>query len=385
MFKVLIAKERVTGESRVAATPETVKRLVKEGLDVAVEAGAGEGSYLLDDRYEGAGGRIITDLAAEWANADAVFKVAPFAANEKLGRDEAAALKPGALVISFLQPYRNLPMVRKLAAGRVTALAMELVPRITRAQAMDALSSQASIAGYKAVLLAASRLGKYFPMLITAAGTIPSAKVVIMGAGVAGLQAVATAKRLGAVVWVSDVRPAAKEQVESLGGKFIDLPTQESGEGQGGYAKEMSKDFLARQQAVIKEHVANSDVVITTALIPGKPAPRLVTADMVRGMRPGSVIVDLAAEQGGNCELTQADQEVVDHRVTIIGHTNLPSTMPHDASTLYARNVAELALLVLKGGKLSLDLNDEIIKGALLTHDGQIVHGPTAEAAKAAI
>jgi len=250
---------------------------------------------------------------------------------------------------------------------------------------MDALSSQASIAGYKAVLLAASRLGKYFPMLITAAGTIPSAKVVIMGAGVAGLQAVATAKRLGAVVWVSDVRPAAKEQVESLGGKFIDLPTQESGEGQGGYAKEMSKDFLARQQAVIKEHVANSDVVITTALIPGKPAPRLVTADMVRGMRPGSVIVDLAAEQGGNCELTQADQEVVDHRVTIIGHTKLPSTMPHDASTLYARNVAELALLVLKGGKLSLDLNDEIIKGALLTHDGQIVHGPTAEAAKAAI
>jgi NAD(P) transhydrogenase subunit alpha len=278
-------------------------------------------------------------------------------------------------------------MVKTLTAGKVTALAMELVPRITRAQSMDALSSQANIAGYKAVLLAASHLGKYFPMLMTAAGTIPPAKVVVMGAGVAGLQAVATAKRLGAVVWVSDVRPVVKEQVESLGGKFIDLPTQESqesGEGQGGYAKEMSKDFLARQQAIIKEHITTADVVITTALIPGKPAPRLVTADMVQAMRPGSVIVDLAAEQGGNCELTVADQEVVKNGVTILGHTNLPSTMPLDASTLYARNVLELALLVFKGGKLNLDLNDEIIKGVLLTHDGQITHGPTALAAKAA-
>ena len=387
MLKVLIAKERTRGEARVAATPETVKRLVKEGLDVAVERGAGEAAYLLDDRFQGAGARLITDLAAEWATADAVFKVTPLAANAQLGADEAATLKPGALVISFLQPYRNLPMVKTLTAGKVTALAMELVPRITRAQSMDALSSQANIAGYKAVLLAASHLGKYFPMLMTAAGTIPPAKVVVMGAGVAGLQAVATAKRLGAVVWVSDVRPVVKEQVESLGGKFIDLPTQESqesGEGQGGYANEMSKDFLARQQAIIKEHITTADVVITTALIPGKPAPRLVTADMVQAMRPGSVIVDLAAEQGGNCELTVADQEVVKNGVTILGHTNLPSTMPLDASTLYARNVLELALLVFKGGKLNLDLNDEIIKGVLLTHDGQITHGPTALAAKAA-
>jgi len=387
MLKVLIAKERTRGEARVAATPETVKRLVKEGLDVAVERGAGEAAYLLDDRFQSAGARLITDLAAEWATADAVFKVTPLAANAQLGADEAAALKPGALVISFLQPYRNLPMVKTLAAGKVTALAMELVPRITRAQSMDALSSQANIAGYKAVLLAASHLGKYFPMLMTAAGTIPPAKVVVMGAGVAGLQAVATAKRLGAVVWVSDVRPVVKEQVESLGGKFIDLPTQESqesGEGQGGYAKEMRKDFLARQQAIIKEHITTADVVITTALIPGKPAPHLVTADMVQAMRPGSVIVDLAAEQGGNCELTVADQEVVKHGVTILGHTNLASTMPLDASTLYARNVLELALLVFKGGKLNLDLNDEIIKGVLLTRDGQITHGPTALAAKAA-
>ena len=384
MLKVLIAKERTRGEARVAATPETVKRLVKEGLEVAVERGAGEAAYLLDDRYQNAGGRLIADLAAEWATADAVFKVAPLGANAQLGKNEAAALKPGALVISFLQPYRNLPMVKTLASGKVTALAMELVPRITRAQSMDALSSQANIAGYKAVLLAASHLGKYFPMLMTAAGTIPPAKVVVMGAGVAGLQAVATAKRLGAVVWVSDVRPVVKEQVESLGGKFIDLPAQESGEGQGGYAKEMSKDFLARQQAIIKEHITTADVVITTALIPGKPAPRLVTADMVQSMRPGSVIVDLAAEQGGNCELTEADHEVSKHGVTILGHTNLPSTMPLDASTLYARNVLELALLVFKGGKLNLDLNDEIIKGVLLTHAGQITHGPTALAAKAA-
>lgn len=393
MLKVLIAKEWIGGEARVAATPETVKRLVKEGLEVAVEPGAGEAAYLLDERYQNAGTRLTTDLAAEWATADAVFKVSPLGANPQLGKngadkaDEAAALKPGVLVISFLQPYRNLPMVKTLVAGKITSLAMELVPRITRAQSMDALSSQANIAGYKAVLLAANHLGKYFPMLMTAAGTIPPAKVVIMGAGVAGLQAVATAKRLGAVVWVSDVRPVVKEQVESLGGKFIDLPplpTQESGEGQGGYAKEMSRDFLARQQAIIQEHITTADVVITTALIPGKPAPRLVTADMVRNMRPGSVIVDLAAEQGGNCELTAPDQVVSKHGVAIVGYTNLPSTMPLDASTLYARNVLELALLVFKGGNLNLNLDDEIIKGVLLTHDGQITHGPTALAAKAA-
>jgi NAD(P) transhydrogenase subunit alpha len=381
MLKILIPRERQAGETRVAATPETVKRLVKEGLEVAIESGAGEGAFLLDDRYRAAGARIVTDLAAEWASADAVFKVGPLGPSEQLGKDEAAATKPGALVIAFLQPHRNLPMVKTLAAGKVSALAMELVPRITRAQSMDALSSQANIAGYKAVLLAASKLGRYFPMLMTAAGTIPSAKVVVMGAGVAGLQAVATAKRLGAVVWVSDVRPVVKEQVESLGGKFIDLPTQESGEGQGGYAKEMSKEFLARQQAVIKEHLATADVVITTALIPGKPAPRLVTADMVQAMRPGSVIVDLASEQGGNCELTEPGQEVVKRHVTILGPLNLPATMSLDASTLYSRNVLELALLVLKGGRLNLDLGDEIIKGALLTHAGAITHAPTAAVA----
>jgi NAD(P) transhydrogenase subunit alpha len=376
MLKVWVPKEVAAGETRVAATPETVKRLVKEGLDVAVESGAGDPAYLGDDRYKEAGARIGSPL--EWGHADLILKVAPPAMNPKLGKDEATALKPGAVVISFLAPHKNVPMVRALQAGKVTSLAMELVPRITRAQKMDALSSQASIAGYKAVLLAASRLPRYFPMLMTAAGTIPSAKLVIMGAGVAGLQAIATGKRLGAVVWVSDVRPAVKEQVESLGGKFIDLPMQESGAGEGGYAKEMSKEFLERQQAIIAEHVASADAVITTAQIPGKPAPRLVTAATVQRMRPGSVIVDLAAEQGGNCELTEPGKEVIKHRVLIMGQLNIPASMPFDASTLYARNVLELVLHVTKGGVLNVDLEDEITKGTLLTHDGKVVHAPTA-------
>ncbi len=385
MLKVLVPKERAPGETRVAAAPETIKRLAKEGLSFAVEAGAGESASIGDERFQDAGARIVTDLAAEWAAADIILKVAPPVRNEKLAKDEATAGKAGAVLISFMAPHRNVPAVRALVAGRMSTLAMELVPRITRAQKMDALSSQANIAGYKAVLLGASRLPKYFPMLMTAAGTVPPAKVVIMGAGVAGLQAIATAKRLGAVVWVSDVRPVVKEQVESLGGKFIDLPMEESGEGKGGYAKEMSKDFLARQQTIIKEHVTSADVVITTALIPGRPAPRLVTADMVRGMRPGSVIVDLAAEQGGNCELTEPGKEATKERVLIIGHTNLPATMPADASTLYARNVQELVLHVAKGGKLTIDLDDEVTKGTLLTHDGRILHGPTADlVAKAA-
>jgi NAD(P) transhydrogenase subunit alpha len=378
MLKVWVPREVASGETRVAVTPETVKRLVKEGLEVSVESGAGDQAALGDEKFKDAGAKIVPAGPGEWSQADIVLKVAPLAANPRLGKDEAAALKSGAVVISFLAPHKNVPMVRTLVANKVSAFAMELVPRITRAQKMDALSSQASIAGYKAVLLAAVRLPRYFPMLMTAAGTIPSAKVVIMGAGVAGLQAIATAKRLGAVVWVTDVRPAVKEQVESLGGKFIDLPMQESGEGKGGYAKEMSKEFLERQQAIIGEHVASADAVITTAQIPGKPAPRLVTAAMVQKMKAGSVIVDLAAEQGGNCELTEPGQEVVKHRVLIIGHTNLAATMPLDGSTLYARNVLELVLHIVKAGKLNLELEDEITKGTLLTHAGQVVHQPTA-------
>jgi proton-translocating NAD(P)+ transhydrogenase subunit alpha len=375
---VWVPREVAPGETRVAATPETVKRLVKEGLEVVVESGAGDQATLGDDRFEDAGARVTPPGPGEWSRADVVLKVAPPTANPRLGEDEAAALKAGAVVIAFLAPHKNLPMVRTFVEKNVTAFAMELVPRITRAQKMDALSSQASIAGYKAVLLAAVRLPRYFPMLMTAAGTIPAAKVVVMGAGVAGLQAIATAKRLGAIVWVSDVRPAVKEQVESLGARFIELPMQESGEGRGGYAKEMSQEFLERQQAIIGEHVASADAVITTAQVPGKPAPRLVTAAMVQRMKAGSVIVDLAAEQGGNCELTEVGQEVIKHRVLILGHTNLSATMPLDGSTLYARNVLELLLHIVKGGELNLQLQDEITRGTLLTHAGQVMHQPTA-------
>jgi NAD(P) transhydrogenase subunit alpha len=270
-------------------------------------------------------------------------------------------------------------MIKRLAANKVTTFAMELVPRITRAQSMDVLSSQANIAGYKAVLLGAVHLPKYFPLFMTAAGTIQPARVVIMGAGVAGLQAIATARRLGAVVEVSDIRPAVKEQVQSLGAKFIDLPNLESGEGQGGYAKEMSAEFIQKQQEILSARIAQADVVITTALVPGKPAPRLVSADMVQRMKPGSVIVDLAVEQGGNCELSEAGKTVIKHGVKIIGEGNLPASMPHDASLLFARNVLSLLLLFAKGGELKLDLNDEVIKGTLLTHDGAVIHGPSAE------
>jgi NAD(P) transhydrogenase subunit alpha len=309
-----------------------------------------------------------------------VLKVTPPGVFAGLPGHEAEGLKPGAVLISFLAPHRNLDMVRTLAAGNVSSFALEMIPRVTRAQSMDALSSQASIAGYKAVLLAAWRLPKYFPLLMTAAGTIKPSRVVVMGAGVAGLQAIATAKRLGAVVEVSDIRPAVKEQVESLGGKFIELPQAESGEGQGGYAREMGEDFLRRQREIVQRHLSQADAVITTALVPGRPAPRLVTAEMVRAMRPGSIVVDLAVEQGGNCELSQPDREVVENGVLILGPSNLAAAMPHDSSLLFARNVyALLQLLLDKEGKLAINLDDEVIAGALLTHAGQVTQKPIAD------
>ena len=382
MVKVFIPRERRVQETRVAATPETVRRMIKLGLEVAVERGAGEASLFADAAFEAAGARLVApaDIAAAWETADVVLKVTPPGVFEGLPGHEAEGLKPGAVLIGFLAPHRNLDMVRTLAANRVTSFSMELIPRVTRAQPMDALSSQASIAGYKAVLLAAWRLPKYLPLLMTAAGTIKPARVVVMGAGVAGLQAIATAKRLGAVVEVSDIRAAVKEQVESLGGRFIELPSAESGEGQGGYAREMGEDFLRRQREIVQKHLAAADAVITTALVPGRPAPRLVTAEMVRALRPGSVIVDLAVEQGGNVELSQPDREVMENGVLILGPSNLPAAMPHDASLLYARNVfALLQILLDKEGNLALDLADEIVAGTLLTHDGAVVHKPTAE------
>jgi NAD(P) transhydrogenase subunit alpha len=379
---VFIAKESAAGELRVAATPETIKRFIKDGLQVVVQAGAGAGANIADTAFADAGASIASDPKAAWSSADLILKVQPPQASDVLGAHEASAMKPGAILITHMWPHKNLDAVKLLAAGKTSALAMDLVPRISRAQVMDSLSSQANIAGYKAVVLAASRLGKYFPLLMTAAGTIQPSKVVIMGAGVAGLQAIATARRLGALVEVSDIRPAVKEQVESLGAKFIDLPTQESGEGAGGYAKEVSAEFLAKQQAVLKAKIAAADVVITTAQVPGRPAPRLITADMVKAMRPGSIIVDIAADSGGNCELTENNKEVTKHGVLIMGYSNLPNTMPEDASNLYARNVYALVKLINDKGTLKLDQADEIIAGALLTTDGTVRHAQTADALK---
>jgi len=388
MPKILIPREVQPGEARVAATPETVRVLKKLGYTVTVEAGAGTAAALLDESYLEAGAEVAQDVSAAWSQADLVLKVSPPTESSTVGGHEARALREGAAVIAFLAPHKNLPMVRALSEKKVSALAMELVPRITRAQKMDALSSQANIAGYKAVLIAAVNLPKYFPLLMTAAGTIKPARVVVMGAGVAGLQAIATARRLGAVVHVSDIRPAVKEQVQSLGAQFIELPMAESGEGEGGYAKEMSADFLQKQQEIIAEHVEHADVVITTAQIPGKPAPELVSADMVARMKPGSVIVDLAAEQGGNCALTQPGQEVIEHGVRIVGAINVPSSMPLDASTVYARNVLALVEHLSQkrgeagdeGVSLEIDPDDEITGATLLTHKGAVTHPPTAQA-----
>ncbi|HZA52084.1 MAG TPA: Re/Si-specific NAD(P)(+) transhydrogenase subunit alpha [Myxococcaceae bacterium] len=372
MLDLWIVRERRPGETRVAATPETVRRMVKEGLRVAVEAGAGDAAFLQDAKYEEAGARVVSDGAGALAAADIVLRVTPPLPQE-------TAVKAGAIVIGFFAPHRNLDAIRGLVRSGATSLSMELVPRIARAQKMDALSSQSNVAGYKAVLLAASSLPKYFPLLMTAAGTIQPARVVILGGGVAGLQALATARKLGAVVEVSDVRPAVKEQVQSLGGKFIDLPMAESGEGAGGYAKEVSAEFLRKQQEIVRQRILQADVVITTALVPGRPAPKLVPAETVRGMRAGSVIVDLAAEQGGNCELTVPGETVVREGVTLIGHTNLPATVPHDASVVYARNVLEVVLLITQKGEKKLNLDDEIVRAMVLTHGGEVRHGPTAE------
>jgi NAD(P) transhydrogenase subunit alpha len=374
MSKVLIPKERGAGETRVAATPETVAKLIALGLEVEVERGAGKEASFLDEAYAEAGATPSDGGEASWRAADMVLKVGPLAEGD--GADEVAWLAQGSIVIGLLAPFDHRDTVRRLAASGVTSLPMELLPRTTKAQSMDVLSSQANIAGYRAAVMAALRLDRYFPLLMTAAGTVRPAKVVIIGAGVAGLQALATARRLGAVVEVSDIRPEVQEQVESLGGHFIPLPeTEEDGAGEGGYAKEMGADFLRRQREILKEHLAAANAVITTAAVPGKPAPRLVDADMLAAMKPGSLIIDLAAERGGNCELTRADEEVVSGGVLILGPTNMAAGMAHDASLLYSRNL--LALVDHLSGEegIAIDAEDEIVGGMLLTHGGKI-HQP---------
>ncbi len=366
-MKVAVPKESEQGERRVALVPETAKMLVAAGLEVSVEAGAGATAFITDDLYEKAGARVASRAGTMLHDADAVLKV------QAPRESEISLLKKGAVLISFLQPATQGDTVKSLAAHGITAFSLELLPRISRAQSMDALSSQASAAGYKAVLMAADRIGKLFPMMMTAAGTVAPTRVLVMGAGVAGLQAIATARRLGAVVSAYDVRPAVKEEVQSLGAIFIELAL-ETQEGEGGYAREQSEEFLRKQRELIGEHIAKSDVVITTAAVPGRRAPLLVTSDMVKGMRPGSVIVDLAADTGGNVELTQAGKEVDVGGVTIIGTRNVPSTLPLTTSQLYARNVANLLLHLVKNGVLALDLQDDITKGACVTYGGEIVN-----------
>ena len=349
-----IPKESVPGEHRVALVPETVGRL-GDGVDVIVEAEAGEAAGYLDAAYREAGAEIGDPWSAE-----IVAKVATPTA------DEASRLRSGQVLVGFLQPLTDVEGIERLAAAGVHACALESIPRITRAQPMDALSSQATVAGYKAALIAADRLPRFLPMLMTAAGTIPPAKVLVLGAGVAGLQAIATARRLGAVVSAIDVRPAVAEQVESLGATFLDVGVRGE-ETEGGYARELTPEQQAAQQAALQTHIPTFDAVITTAAIPGRAAPQLITAEAVRAMRPGSVIVDIAAETGGNCELTVPGSEIVESGVTIVGTTNLPSTMPTHASQLLSRNVASLVALFVRDGGLVLDWDDEIVSGACVT------------------
>ncbi len=368
-----VPKETAPGERRVALIPEVVRALVKEGFQVAVEAGAGVAAGFADAAYQEAGASLSPDVATLLASADVVVKVRPPRALD--ARHEVDLLRPGSLLVGFLRPLDEPELAARLAARGVSAFAMELMPRITRAQAMDALSSQATIAGYRAVLLAASALPKVFPMLVTAAGTLSAARVLVVGAGVAGLQALATAKRLGAVTEAYDVRPAAKEQVLSVGARFVELPLETAdSEDEGGYAKAQSEEFYRKQRELLGERVRASDVVVTTALVPGRRAPRLVEAEAVRAMRRGSVVVDLAAEQGGNCPLTQADRAVVENGVTIFGPTNLPSEAPLHASQMYARNVSAFLRHLAPKAQLTLDLADELTRGPLVAHEGKVVN-----------
>jgi H+-translocating NAD(P) transhydrogenase subunit alpha len=377
--KVGVARERTAGERRVAATPESVQQLGALGLDVVVEAGAGRGAGFPDAAYTEAGASVVAELPA--GELDVFLHVRP------LTPQTVSRLRRGAITIGLTSPATELPTVAALATAGITSFALELVPRISRAQSMDALTSQALVAGYRSVLEAATRFPRFFPLYMTAAGTIAPARVLVLGAGVAGLQAIGTAKRLGARVSANDVRPASADEVASMGGTFINLDL-EAAQGAGGYARELGGDRAARQRELLTPHVAAADILITTAAIPGRPAPLLVTTEMVAGMKAGSVVVDLAAESGGNVQgvIAGADQAVPtragDGTVTLVGMKDAASAMPTDASRLYAKNVANLLALMVAGGQVAPDFSDEVIAGACLTHDGEVRHGPTAEALK---
>jgi NAD(P) transhydrogenase subunit alpha len=376
-MKIVVPKERRADERRVAASPETVKKFKAFGLDVVIEAGAGVAANITDQAFRDAGAEVAPDGAA-LSQGDVVLKVQRPLNGGSGGIDELATLKSGSVVIGLMQPYGFKDQAHAFAARGISTIAMELVPRITRAQSMDVLSSQANLAGYKAVIDAAEVFARAFPMMMTAAGTVPPARVLVFGAGVAGLQAIATARRLGAVVSATDVRPATKEQVESLGAGFVAVMDEEFRQAQtaAGYAKEMSEAYRAKQAALIAETIKKQDIAIATALVPGRRAPVLIDEAMVKSMKPGSVIVDLAVEQGGNCALSELGKIVVKHGVTIVGHANVPSRIAADASHLYARNLlAYLAPLIDKETKaLKLNLEDEVVKATLLTHGGAVVH-----------
>ncbi|SUZ82929.1 uncharacterized protein METZ01_LOCUS35783 [marine metagenome] len=370
-----VLKETITGEKRVAATPKTVKELINSGITVRVQSAAGEDSFFSDQDYQNAGAEVVTEITDLLNGVDIVLKVAPATL------EEMDAMPDGITYISLFQTTKRAEQVRKLSAKNITGFSMHLIPRTTLAQSMDAISSQANIAGYKSVLIGAAHLPVYMPLLMTAAGTIPPAKVLILGAGVTGLQAIATAKRLGAQVESFDVRPEVKEEVESLGAKFVAVESDgNDGVGEGGYAKETSEDYKIRQREMIKKHIAKSNLVITTALVPGRPAPLLIPTEMVNGMKPGSVIMDLAAENGGNCELTKGGEIINYNGVMIDGTINLPSSMQVHASQLYAKNIFSFVTYLIKEGQLNIDEEDEIISGAMFTHQGKITHEPTLEA-----
>jgi len=374
-MKLAVIRERRDAEKRVAASPETVKKLTTLGFDVFVEAAAGEGASIPDAAFKEVGASIAADLPAVLDGADVIFSV------QGLEADDAAKAPKGALQLATLNPFVEKERIKAYADAGLMAVAMEFVPRITRAQSMDVLSSQSNLAGYKAVLDAASEYGRAFPMMMTAAGTVAPAKVMIMGVGVAGLQAIATAKRLGAIVSATDVRPSTKEQVESLGGNFVMVEDEETAaaETSGGYAKEMSDEYKVKQAALIAETLAKQDIAITTALIPGRPAPKLITEDMLKTMKPGSVIVDLAVEMGGNCALSKPGEIVEAHGVKIVGHRNVPSRLAADASALYARNLVHYITPHITDGALAVDFEDEIVAESLVTKDGAIVNARLTE------
>ena len=375
MTKILIPIETASGERRVSATPSAVKKLKGLGCEVFVESSAGELSGFNDTLYKESGGEIVSKSNINiWENADVVFCVQP------PSESNLSKLKKGAILLGLLNPYANEKLQKTITSKKISALSMELLPRISRAQSSDVLSSQANIAGYKAVLLAASELDRYFPMLMTAAGTVQPAKVVVLGGGVAGLQAVATAKRLGAIVFVSDIRPAVKEQVESLGARFIELPEIDEKPGEsGGYAKAVTPEFLSKQKATLTKYLSEADVAVCTAQVLGKKAPVLIDSHMIEKMRPGSVVIDLAVSQGGNCEGTKSNETIIRNGVKLIGAGELPSSVPYDASTLYAKNLTSLITPFIKDGVINLDKEDELISGCLLSNEGVILQNKVFE------